>query len=97
MDRTAAIAALRARRRDLKALGVKSLYLFGSTARGTAGKDNDVDLFFDYASSRFDLCDLAAVRDLLAGRFPRGVDVTTRGSLHPRLREAIEREAVKVF
>jgi predicted nucleotidyltransferase len=47
IDRDAAIALLRAHENELKQLGVKSLYLFGSTARGEARPDPDVDLFFD--------------------------------------------------
>jgi predicted nucleotidyltransferase len=48
MDRDAAIAKLKAHEAELKRLGVQSLYLFGSTARGEARDDSDVDLFFDY-------------------------------------------------
>ena len=33
---------------DLKRMGVKALYMFGSTARGEQRPDSDVDLFFDY-------------------------------------------------
>jgi predicted nucleotidyltransferase len=45
MDRTEAITKLRAHEAELKQLGVQHLYLFGSTARGDARADSDVDLF----------------------------------------------------
>jgi uncharacterized protein len=42
---------------DLKKLGVEHLYLFGPTARGEAGDDSDVDLFFDYERGKLGLFD----------------------------------------
>jgi predicted nucleotidyltransferase len=52
MDREAAIAGLKAHEAELKRLGVRNLYLFGSTARGEARDDWDVDLFFDYEKGK---------------------------------------------
>ncbi|MGH7878374.1 MAG: nucleotidyltransferase family protein, partial [Candidatus Binataceae bacterium] len=49
MDRAAAIAKLKEHEVELRQLGVEHLYLFGSTARGEADDDSDVDLFFDHA------------------------------------------------
>jgi predicted nucleotidyltransferase len=97
MNKARVLRRLRSRRGELKALGVRSLYLFGSTARGAARPASDIDLFIEYDKGRFDLFDLAGVQAMLAEQFPVAVDVTTRGSLHPRLRGNIEREAVKVF
>ena len=42
-----------------RALGVRTLYLFGSTARGEAGADSDVDVFIEYDRDRFGLIELA--------------------------------------
>ena len=97
MDKALALERLRACQPQLEALGVRSLYLFGSTQRGTAQAGSDVDLFLDYVEGRFDLFDLVAVKNLLSSVLPAAVDVTTRGSLHPRLRDDIERGAVRVF
>src|SRR4051794_32592918 len=46
MKRDEAISRLQQHEADLKRLGVEHLYMFGSTARGEAGDDSDVDLFF---------------------------------------------------
>jgi predicted nucleotidyltransferase len=46
MERDEAISLLQQHEADLKRLGVEHLYLFGSTARGEARLDSDVDLFF---------------------------------------------------
>jgi hypothetical protein len=48
MDRGEAIARLKQHEAEFKQLGVEHLYLFGSTARGEARPDSDVDLFFDH-------------------------------------------------
>jgi carbonic anhydrase len=40
----------------LRQLGVEHLYLFGSTARGEAREDSDVDLFFDYERGKRRQC-----------------------------------------
>ncbi len=43
MDRDAAITKLKEHEAESKHLGVEHLYLFGSTARGEAREDSDVD------------------------------------------------------
>ena len=48
MKRDEAISRLTQHEADLKRLGVEHLYMFGSTARGEAKEDSDIDLFFDY-------------------------------------------------
>jgi predicted nucleotidyltransferase len=45
MKRDEAISRLRQHEADLRRLGVERLYMFGSTARGKAKEDSDVDLF----------------------------------------------------
>ena len=68
-----AISRLRAHEADLKRLGVEHLYLFGSTARGEARDDSDVDLFFDYVRGKFGLFELMDVQ-AYAARRPRPQD-----------------------
>ena len=82
----------------IRARGATALYLFGSSARNEAGPDTDLDLFVDYdPATRFSLLDLAAIKNLLEGQLKVAVDVTTRDSLHPLLRQNIERSAIRVF
>jgi hypothetical protein len=88
MERSDAIARLRAHEAELKRLGVLHLYLFGSTARGDAREDSDVDLFFDYEQGKLGLFELMEVKDAAA---------RILGSLHRVLRERIEATAVPVF
>lgn len=98
MTRDAAIAEILARADALRARGVAAAYLFGSTARNEARDDSDLDVFVDIApDAKFSLLDLAGVYRLLNEGVRVRVDVTTRASLHPKLRAEIEREAVRVF
>jgi predicted nucleotidyltransferase len=97
MERSEAITRLREHEAELKKLGVEHLYLFGSTARGEAREDSDVDLFFDYERGKFGLFDLMEVKERAADILGRKADIMTRDSLHKTLRQRIEATAVRVF
>lgn len=96
-DRAAAITKLKEHEAELKQLGVEHLYLFGSTARGEAREDSDVDLFFDHPVGSLGLFELMDVKDAAARILGRKTDIMTRRSLHPVLRERIEASALQVF
>jgi uncharacterized protein len=98
MTRDHAIAEIASRADALKARGAASAYLFGSTARDEATAESDLDLFIDVVPDRkFSLIDLAGIQLFLAEQLGVEIDVTTRDSLHPKLRADIEREAVRAF
>jgi predicted nucleotidyltransferase len=97
MERPAAIAKLKEHEAELKRLGVEHLYLFGSTARGEAREDSDVDLFFDHPVGSLGLFELMDVKEAADRILWRKTDIMTRRSLHPVLRERIEASAVQVF
>ena len=81
----------------MKRLGVERLYLFGSTARGEATDESDVDLFFDYEKGKLGLFELMDVKEYAASILGRKTDIMTRDSLHKMLRQNIEASAVRVF
>jgi uncharacterized protein len=91
------IAKLRRHEAELKRLGVEHLYLFGSTVRGEAREDSDVDLFFDHPEGSLGLFALMDVKEAAARILGRKTDIMTRRSLHPALRERIEASALQVF
>jgi predicted nucleotidyltransferase len=97
MERNEAIARLQQHESELKNLGVTHLFLFGSTVRGEARDDSDVDLFFDYERGRLGLFELMDVKALAAEILERKADVMTRDSLHKTLRHDIEATALQVF
>jgi len=98
MNRNEAVSKLKEYAGAVKARGATSLYLFGSTVRGEAMPDSDVDLFVDYdPEKKFSLVDLVDIKFLLEDALGVAVDVTTRDSLHPMLRKNIEQSALRVF
>ncbi len=97
MKRDEAISRLQQHEAELKRLGVERLFMFGSTARGDAKDDSDVDLFFDHEKGKLGLFELMDVKDRTASILGRKADITTRDGLHPRLRKRIEESAVLVF
>jgi predicted nucleotidyltransferase len=98
MTRIETIAKLRASADAMKAQGATSLFLFGSSARDEGGPGSDLDVFIDYNPERkFSLLNLAAIKNLLEDLLAVEVDVTTRDSLHPMLRDDIEQAAIRVF
>jgi len=75
--------------------GVTRLALFGSTVRGTAFGDSDIDILVALdgpATSRRYFGVLFYLEDL----FDRPIDLVTDKALRPELRPTIEREAVHV-
>ena len=98
MKRLEAITELKRHADAIKARGATSLYLFGSAVRDEAREGSDLDLFIDYdPNNKFSLIDLVDIKLLLEDELGVVVDVTTRDSLHPMLREEIEKSAVRVF
>ena len=80
----------------LRARGVKRTSLFGSVVRGEDDSKSDVDVIVEMpeGKSLFDLVDLKAELEETLGR---PVDVITFKSVHPLLRENIEREQVAIL
>jgi uncharacterized protein len=97
MEREDAIARLKQHEAELRQLGVEHLYLFGSTVRGEARDDSDVDLFFDYERGKLGLYELMDVKEAAARILGRKADIMTRDSLHKTLRRRIEAAALQVF
>jgi predicted nucleotidyltransferase len=98
MTRAEAIERLKRCADGVKARGATSLYMFGSTVRDEAARGSDLDLFVEYdPNKKFSLVDLVDIKLFLERELGAEVDVTTRDSLHPMLRQDIERTAVRVF
>lgn len=97
MQRKEAMDRLKACEAEIRGLGATSLFMFGSTARDEASSASDVDLFVDYDPDRFDFVRLVKLREKLSAQLGVIADLTTREGLHPRLRPAIESEAIKVL
>ncbi len=76
--------------------GVVHAGVFGSVARGENRSGSDVDFLVEFELGR-SLLDLADLRIELSATLGCDVDVATRNSLHPRLRDRILRELVPLL
>ena len=95
MNRDEILKCLAEHREELAGLGVKSLALFGSAARGEAGPDSDLDFLVEFeGSATFD--QYMNLKFFLEELLGRPVDLVTHKALKPRLKPYVEREAVYV-
>ncbi|MCX6094925.1 MAG: nucleotidyltransferase family protein [Candidatus Bipolaricaulota bacterium] len=92
-ERDAVLEELAKHRSDLSRLGVKSLALFGSTARGEARADSDVDLLVDF-SRPVGLFAFLELKGYLERLLARPVDLVTLNALRSDFRETVLREAI---
>jgi hypothetical protein len=98
MNREAVIATLRAHEPELRAAGVVRLSLFGSTARERALPGSDIDLLASFDGARqLSLLDVIGIENKLADLLGQPVDLIEEGTLRPRVRQSVDREAVRAF
>lgn len=80
---------------EIRAFGVRGLWLSGSTARGEAGPASDLDLLVEFEEpcsyGRY-----SAVRFFLEDLFGQTADLVLAERLRPRVRPYVERDAVRV-
>ena len=95
MRKAEVISKLKAHEVELRAKGIESLYLFGSVARDEAGPDSDVDLFFDPAWTMG--WEYFSLPEDVGSLLQMKTDIMTRRSLHPVLKDDIEKSAEKIF
>ena len=97
MNRVDTISKLKAHADTLRAMGATALYLFGSVARNDP-EAKDLDLFIEYDPRQpFSLIELTGLKQYLESELKTDVDLATRDSLHPMLRDEIEQSAIRVF
>jgi len=79
---------------NLRNLGIRRIGIFGSTARGDARLDSDVDLLVEFAEGKKSFDAFMDVVDLLEAGFPVHVDVLTPESFDPRRLAQIEKKTI---
>ena len=98
MDSQDIIDRLAARSDAIKEKGATALYIYGSRARGDNRPDSDLDVFVEYdENGPFSLLNLASIKNLIEDELSIEVGITTRDSLHPKLKIQIEADALRVF
>ena len=95
MTREEVIRILSEHRAELSEMGVRSLALFGSAARGELRPDSDIDLLADleppYTYDRY-----IQVKFFIEDLLQRPVDLVMPETLKARVRPYVEKEAIYV-
>jgi predicted nucleotidyltransferase len=98
MNRSEIIARLRENERPLRQRGVAHAGLFGSRARGDNRTDSDTDIMVELApDARISVYEYVGLKNYIAGLFDGPVDVVTRDSLKPHIRQPATSELVYAF
>ena len=92
-----AVARLRPRAGDLRALGVERLALFGSVSRGRPRPDSDADVLVSFAVGKKTYGRFLELAELLEDVLGRPVELVTVESLSPILGPKILAEAQDVL
>ena len=91
------LGVLRAHERELRErFAVRSLELFGSTARDAGGEASDVDLLVEF-DRPIGLLHLSGTACYLEDLIGRRVDLVLRRAVLPELRARIYAEAIRAF
>jgi len=95
MRRNQVLAVLRAHREELRAMGAKSLALFGSVARDEAHPDSDVDILIE-PERPMGFFKFLEIKQHLEALLGCSVDLVTREAVLDELRDEIAKDEVHV-
>jgi predicted nucleotidyltransferase len=76
---------------------VAELSVFGSTVRGEARPDSDLDLLYVLAPGRHLGFTLNRLEDELSRLFGRSVDLVSKAALHRALRDDVLAQALELY
>ena len=76
---------------------VRELAVFGSTARGTASKDSDVDIFVEFEPGYHPGLGWFDLEEYLESLIGHRVDLSQKSLLKPRIKIEALREAVLLY
>jgi len=95
MQKQTVIDILSAHAQELRSCGLKSVALFGSTARDEAAPDSDIDLLVEFDGS-IGMFRYLRVRRYLSGLLGADIDLVTHAALRSEMKDSILQEAVDV-
>ncbi|RKY65870.1 MAG: hypothetical protein DRQ08_04595 [Candidatus Latescibacterota bacterium] len=95
MNRDEILQLLRDHQEELRTLGVKSLAIFGSVARGEASPESDIDVLVEFTESP-GFSGYMALKFYLEDLLGKKVDLVMTSALKPWARPIVEQEAIRV-
>lgn len=82
---------------EIRSMGVREIYIFGSVARGEATENSDIDCFIVFEdNAKAGFLKLAKIQLFLEQKLKTPVDLGTKNSLHRDLKSQILKEAIRV-
>ena len=97
MDKTYSVAEIRSKvTLTARQYGIQKAYLFGSYARGEAGKESDIDICIEKGKLRT-LFELSGFCRDLEDTLEKKVDVVTTTSLSGDFKKQIEKEMILLY
>ena len=98
MDRENIVSVIEEHEHALRDRGVVALWLIGSTGRGDATAQSDIDILVDIDPHRkFSLVDHSGLRLFLCDLLNHATDVVVTEGLRPRTRARLRQDEVRVF
>lgn len=92
------VECLRKHQNELKAAGLKHLFLFGSVARNESGADSDVDLYFEKKRDAvLGLIEIGKLQERIEDILGMRTDLVPFDGLLKGVKETAQLESVKVF
>ncbi len=97
MDKQFVITQVRAQEAALRALGVRTLALFGSWATNQQQAGSDVDLLYEFEEGEATLDHFLDLSDLLEKTLQRPVDLVPAKYVSPHLTKHIEQHLMPIL
>ena len=91
-DKVSIMAAMQASVSDLRKFGITTIGLFGSFVRGEATQESDIDILVEFDPAQKTFNQFMEACFFLEELFQRDVELVTRESLSPYLKDAILKE-----
>jgi predicted nucleotidyltransferase len=93
-----ALQTLRAHRAELEAMGVIHAGIFGSVARGEAGRGSDLDVIVELDDNKIrSIYDFAGVWRAISDLFSVSVDIVERDALKDQMKRRVETDMINAF
>lgn len=95
MPRDEILSILQDHVEEIRRFGVRSMRLFGSTARGESSEESDVDVLVDFESTP-SFSGYMKLRIFLEDLLGSKVDLVTESGLRDAVRPYVEKDAIRV-
>lgn len=98
MSKELVLKILRSHKAELQDLGIESLFLFGSVARGEETSNSDIDIAANFhPEMKLDLLKMVSIKRKIEDLVGRPIDIVRLPAKKPDLQKEIERDQIHIF